>query len=83
MSGSNIIMKQVHVIFEVFAVLFYFATIIFLAFFSDKWFDIDPAMKVIICVSFGLWGTNRAFQTYKHVKQYIILKQDDDDDDDE
>ena len=78
--NSNKIMKQFHAIFGIFMVFFYLGTAIFLLFYADRWFTIDPAMVMIISVAFILFGINRAYQSYKDIKKLFFSRETDEDD---
>jgi hypothetical protein len=77
--NSNRIMQQFHAIFGIFMVFFYLGTAIFLLFYADRWFTIDPAMEMIISIAFILFGINRAYQSYKDIKRLFFSKEIDDD----
>lgn len=76
---SNRIVQQFHAIFEVFMVFFYLGTAIFLLFYADRWFSIDPALEIIISVAFFIFGITRSIQTYKNIKRLFFTKETDDD----
>lgn len=74
--NSNRIMQQFHAIFGIFFVLFYIGTAVFLFFFSDM-FSIDPALRMIVGVSFLLYGIYRAFKSYSDLKNLFKPREDD------
>lgn len=74
------ISRQIHAIFDVFFVLFYLGTAVFLFFFSNN-FTIDPALKMIVGVSFALYGSYRAVKSFHDIKKLFSGKEDDEDTD--
>jgi len=60
-------------------VFFYLLTAVFLLFYADRWFSIDPALKIIISVAFIIFGISRSIQTYKNIKRLFFTKETDDD----
>ena len=60
-------------------VFFYLSTAVFLLFYADRWFSIDPALEIIISVAFIIFGISRSIQTYKNIKRLFFTKETDDD----
>lgn len=76
----NRMMRQFRAIFGLFMVFFYLGTAIFLLFYADRWFALDKAMIVIISIAFIIFGTYRAYLSYKEIKRLFFTKGVDDDD---
>lgn len=69
--------QQFHAIFGYFMVLFYIGVALFLIFYADKWFNIDPAMTGIISVAFIIYGLYRLYVSVRDFKKLFLSKDDD------
>jgi hypothetical protein len=77
MSISNF-PKQFHALFSIFMVVFYLGVGVFLMFFSEKYFAIDKAIRVIIGTTWVIYGTYRIFVTYKLIIDAFFTRREDD-----
>lgn len=73
--NGNKLMQQVTSIFSIFMVLFYMGVGIFFIFFSDRSY-LDKPVRVIMGVTFLLYGTYRAFRTYTKIVEAFFTKDD-------
>lgn len=70
----NKILKQFHALFGIFMVFFYLGIGIFLLFFTEKLFNIDKAIRVILGSTFLFYGTYRIYVTYKQIVEAFFTK---------
>jgi hypothetical protein len=70
----NKILKQFHALFGIFMVFFYLGIGIFLLFFTEKYFNIDKAIRVIMGSTFLFYGIYRIFVTYKQIVEAFFTK---------
>jgi hypothetical protein len=72
------ISKQFHALFGIFMVFFYLGVGIFVLFFSEKFFNIDKAMRGIFGTTFILYGLYRIYITYKMIVEAFFTRHEDD-----
>jgi len=77
MSGNKI-MEQVGAIFSIFMVMFYLGIGVYFAFYFDNTY-IDKPVRVILGVSFIIYGAYRAFRTFVKLKELFFREKGDDD----
>jgi hypothetical protein len=70
----NKILKQFHALFGIFMVFFYLGIGIFLLFFTEKYFNIDKAIRVIMGSTFLFYGTYRIYVTYNQIVEAFFTK---------
>jgi hypothetical protein len=70
----NKILKQFHALFGIFMVFFYLGIGIFLLFFTEKYFNIDKAIRIIIGSTFLFLGTYRIYVTYNQIVEAFFTK---------
>ncbi|MCX6329064.1 MAG: hypothetical protein NTZ85_06050, partial [Bacteroidia bacterium] len=61
-------------LFGIFMVFFYLGIGIFLLFFTEKYFNIDKAIRVIMGSTFLFYGIYRIFVTYKQIVEAFFTK---------
>ncbi len=70
----NRILKQFHALFGIFMVFFYLGIGIFLLFFTEKYFNIDKAIRVIMGSTFLFYGIYRIYVTYNQIVEAFFTK---------
>ncbi|HEX2921970.1 MAG TPA: hypothetical protein VHO50_12480 [Bacteroidales bacterium] len=71
--NENKLMQQVVAIFSVFMVFFYVGVGLFFLFFFER-STIDKPMKVIIGITFLIYGIYRIFKTYTQIVEAFSRK---------